>query len=222
MSFADDAIFQWLSQYAYQPEIVYLAVLGMMLASAFGLPVPEEVTIISVGVLAFMGSHPAVFPPPFEGAPVVQPIPIAIYTTFVVLLADYLVFSIGRFLGDRASHTKMLKPIMTGPAMTKVNSFIKRYGQFATFIFRFTPGLRFPAHIALGSSGFSRMKFLVIDFFACLISIPTQILLVAYYGEEILSVLYKFKHVVFLLLLVAGLVYLAKKMRQRYATRSVG
>ncbi|MGZ3746944.1 MAG: DedA family protein, partial [Pseudobdellovibrionaceae bacterium] len=62
MSIFQEPIFQWLSQYAYQPELVYTALLGMMLMSAIGLPLPEEVTLVSIGVLVFMGANPQHFP----------------------------------------------------------------------------------------------------------------------------------------------------------------
>ena len=57
MEIANQPIFHYLAQYAYQPEWVYAAVFGMMLASGFGLPLPEEVTLISLGALAFMGTR---------------------------------------------------------------------------------------------------------------------------------------------------------------------
>ncbi len=72
MDFAAQPFFQWISQYAYEPTMVYCAIFVMMMASGFGLPLPEEVYIVSVGILAYMGAHPDLFPPPFVGAPVVN------------------------------------------------------------------------------------------------------------------------------------------------------
>jgi membrane protein DedA with SNARE-associated domain len=201
---------------------VYLAVLVMMLASSVGVPIPEEITIVSVGILAFMGANPQTFPPPFVGAPVVNGIHIAIYTTLIVLLADFGVYSMGKFFGNKALEMPTFKRVLTGSAMTSVNSFIKKYGLFATFIFRFTPGLRFPAHLMLGISGFSPWKFLAVDSLACLISIPTQILLLAHFGEPILSLIYKFKNILFAILFIALMAFIAVKLKERYATRSSG
>ena len=66
MDFAQEPIFQWMSQFAYEPTMVYVGLVGMMLLSSVGFPLPEEVTLVSVGVLAFMGANPEHFPPPFR------------------------------------------------------------------------------------------------------------------------------------------------------------
>ncbi len=75
----------------------------------------------------------------------------------------------------------------------RVEDFIRRFGSFAIFLFRFTPGLRFPAHLILGASQVSVIRFLLIDGFAALISVPTQIILIFHFGEPILSRLSQFK-----------------------------
>ena len=219
MDFANEPVFQWLAQYAYQPYVVYAAVLGMMIASAFGLPIPEEMTIISVAILAFMGANPESFPPPYPGAPVVGGYEAAIYLTLVILFADFIIYSLGRVLGRRAYQIPFLSKVLTGATMAKVNGFIKKYGIFATFIFRFTPGFRFPAHLFLGMSGFSMVQFLLVDLLACVISIPTQVLLVYHYGEDILGVMYKFKVYVGIGLGIIALVLILRRLWQWFSPR---
>ena len=54
----DHEIFQLLSQYAYQPVMVYALVFAMLFASSFGLPLPEEVTILNLGFLETVMSGP--------------------------------------------------------------------------------------------------------------------------------------------------------------------
>jgi len=193
MHFAHDQVFQWLAQYAYQPIMVYAIVFIMMIASGFGLPIPEEVQIISVGILAYMGAHPELFPPPFNGAPVVNGYEAAIFVSIAVIVADNLVFWIGRTFGRKLMRIERLKKVFESAVMTKIHHFAHKYGVYAAFIFRFTPGLRFPAHIFLGMSHFSAVAFLLVDALAVLISVPTQILLIYHFGDPILATLYKFK-----------------------------
>jgi membrane protein DedA with SNARE-associated domain len=197
MSFAEEPIFQWLSQYAYQPQMVYALIFAMMIASGFGFPLPEEVTIISVGILAYIGSQPHMFPPPEPGAPVVNGYEAALLTTIAVISADFLVFFIGRFGGRRLVTKKPFIYVLTGEVMEKVNQFISKHGLLATFLFRFTPGLRFPAHIILGMSSMPFWKFATVDGLAALVSVPTQILLIFHFGEPILATMQKFKFFVF-------------------------
>lgn len=210
MSFGHDPIFQWLAQYAYQPQLVYLAIVGMMLASGFGFPLPEEVTIMSVGLLAYMGANPELFPPPFPGAPVVNAFEAAAVTSIAVLSADLLVFSIGRVFGRKIVKRPLFQRFFSGYVMERINTFIKRYGIYATFIFRFTPGIRFPAHIFLGMTTFPAWQFLFVDSFAVVLSVPTQVLLLYYFGEPILERIHKFK-VIFGIALLLLVVYLVGK-----------
>jgi membrane protein DedA with SNARE-associated domain len=205
MNFTQDPAFLWLAQYAYQPQLVYLLVFAMMMASGFGFPLPEEVTIMSVGFLAFMGANPALFPPPFPGAPVVNAYEAAAVTTGAVLFADTLVFALGRVFGRKIIQGKFFKRIFNEKVMDRIQRFVKKYGIYATFIFRFTPGIRFPAHLFLGMSTMPLWKFISVDLLAALISVPTQVLLLFFYGEDILSLIYRFK----IVLAVIGLIILA-------------
>lgn len=173
--------------------MVYLLIVGMMIASGFGFPLPEEVTIVSVGILAYLGTQPGVFVPPYPGADVVHPLEAAIVTTAAVIFADALVFFIGRLGGRRLVKKKPLVYLFTEELIARINGFVKKYGLFATFLFRFTPGLRFPAHLMLGMSELKAWKFISVDGLAAVLSVPTQILLIAHYGEPILKVLYEFK-----------------------------
>lgn len=216
MSFAQEPVFQWLAQYAYEPQMVYIAVFAMMIASGFGLPIPEEVTIISAGILAYMGSHPHLFPPPYPGAPVVSGYGIAFFTMFSVMLADSVVFSIGRIFGRRLMIHPRFSKVFRPSVMEKIQNWTNKYGAFATFLFRFTPGLRFPAHLALGMSPLPMWKFLTVDGFAALISVPTQVLLIYHYGEPILAALHKFKIWIGSGLAIAIVLYLIYRLSLRF------
>ncbi|MCB0371100.1 MAG: DedA family protein, partial [Bdellovibrionales bacterium] len=89
-------IFQWFAQFAFEPNKVYIGICVMMLASALGLPLPEEVTLVSAGFLAFMGSRPDLFPPPYPGAPVVNANEAAMISFFAVFCSDFLIYFVGR------------------------------------------------------------------------------------------------------------------------------
>lgn len=192
--------------------MVYMAIFGMMLLSGFGLPVPEEVYVVSAGILAYMGANPELFPPPFPNAPVVNGYEVAAVTLFSVIFADFLVFSIGRSFGRKIIARPRFQKIFTEAVMNRINGWLKKYGILAAFIFRFTPGVRFPAHILLGMASFSAWQFLLVDALAGLISVPTQILLIYHFGEPILHAMHKFKLAIAALLLAALIVYLIRQL----------
>lgn len=219
MELAHEPIFQWLAQFAYQPYMVYLLLVGMMVLSSVGLPLPEEVTLLSVGFLAFIGSHPDKFPPPYPGAPVVEVHTAAIIAFLAVFGSDFLIYAVGRHFGRPLLERPTFKRFMPDSAMQKVEEWTKKYGAYACGIFRFTPGIRFPGHLACGILHFPAWKFAVIDGIAALVSVPTQIYLIAHYGDSILGVLKQFKLVLFSALGLALLYFLFKKWRERVAAR---
>lgn len=219
MNFADEPIFQFLSQYAYQPNLVYLGVFLIMIASGFGFPVPEEVTIVSVGILTYMGAHPDLFPPPEVGAPVVNGYEAAAVTLLSVVFADFLVFYIGRLGGRKIIQRPMFQKIFNANVMARINQFLDKYGVFAAFMFRFTPGIRFPAHVMMGMSNFPVWQFGIVDAFAAMISVPTQILLIYHFGEPILAVMAKFKLYLFSALAIGLFVFGVRKFYTWYLTR---
>lgn len=217
MEFANEPIFLWMSQYAYQPGMVYAALIGMMLLSSVGLPLPEEVTLISVGILAFMGANPQHFPPPYEGAPVVEVHWAAMIAFAAVVGSDFLIYSIGRIYGRKLLYHPRVSKLVPEHQMKRVEEWTHKYGAYACGIFRFTPGLRFPGHLASGMMRYPAWKFLVIDGMAALISVPTQIYLLAHYGETILIKLKQFKLVLLAVLALVLIYFLVKKLKQRWA-----
>lgn len=212
MEMSQEWIFQILQGYAYQPLIVYSLVFGMMVASGFGFPLPEEVTILSVGILAYMGANPDVFPPPYEGARPIYGYEAAAVTLFAVVFADVVVFLLGRRFGRPLLKHPRIYDMFGEAVMNRINAWMKKYGIYAAFIFRFTPGVRFPAHIAMGASHFPLLAFALVDGAAALISVPTQILLIYHYGEEILGAFREFKIVVFSVLGLLVVYVLVKKL----------
>lgn len=216
MSIFQEPIFQWLSQYAYQPELVYAALVGMMFMSAIGLPLPEEVTLVSIGVLAFMGANPHHFPPPFEGAPVVSMHTAAIVAVVAVFGSDFLIYAVGRIWGRKLLQSPLMKKIISPEMMDKVEAWTKKYGAYACGIFRFTPGVRFPGHLACGIMHFPIWKFAVIDGIAVLVSVPTQIYLLAIYGEPIIKRLHQFKMVLFGVMGIILIAFVAKKIKNYF------
>lgn len=200
-----------LTPYAYEPMWIYTFLIGMMLLSAVGLPLPEEATLVSVGILAYMGSHPDKYPPPYPGAPHVHAQTAAIVAFLAVFTSDFLIYALGRLYGRAIFEWKPVRSVLSEDNRLKIEKWTHKYGAYACGIFRFTPGIRFPGHLACGMLKFPAWKFALIDGFAAAISVPTQIILLANYGETILKVLKQFKIFVICILLVILVVFLYKK-----------
>jgi len=208
-SFSMDDLIDFFKGYAYQPYKVYMFVVLFMIASSFGLPIPEEVTLVSVGLIAFMASHPNIYKPPTPDAVGVNTYTLAIVAFFAVSLSDILVYSIGRFLGNRSYFKKKME--RGDGAIHKVNKWFENYGTLAIFFFRFAPGIRFLGHMTCGITRIKLWKFVAVDSFATSISVPTQVLLVAFYGKTILEHIKEFKLIMFAIIMLAIVIYFVKK-----------
>jgi len=201
----------WLTEnfqiYANQPYMVYGFLLLLMTASSFGLPVPEEFTLVTVGFIAYTAKNQVP----------VSPNAINMYTlAFVsflsVMASDILVYSIGRFNGKKLKKTKFFKKKIKKERFDTVNGWFQKYSGFAIFGFRFMPGVRFPGHLTCGMSEVPFRKFLLIDGLAALISVPTQVLLVAIYGKIILSTINKYKYIFMATMFVMFLTFILYKI----------
>ena len=199
------------SQYAYQPTFVYLFIVLFMTASSFGLPIPVEMTLISAGLVAYMARHPDLFAPPTPDAQGVSLTVLTIVCFFSVLGSDVLVYFIGRFFGKKLIRTKFFNNSIGEKRFNKINKIFLKNSFWASGFFRFTPGIRFPGHMSCGLMGIPFWKFVLVDGIAALVSVPTQVVLVAIYGEIILAKIKEFK-IAFLIIITLALgIWLAKR-----------
>lgn len=203
------------SQYAYSPWLVYGAICLFMLLSAFGLPLPEEVILISSGFVGYMALHPDLFPPPTPDAARVNVYVLAAVAFLAVIGADFLIYFLGHKFGRRVLRMKLFSRLVSEEALEKIQRWTQKYGYWAVLIFRFTPGVRFPGHLMCGAMGLSPWRFVAVDVLAAGFSVPTQVLLVSFYGEVILQSFAKFKIIFFSILALALLIFFVYKFMQK-------
>ncbi len=200
----DHPIFQFFMQLAYEPVYAYAAISALLIASSFGLPFPEEITLLSAGFLSHISLNPEIYPPPSPDSIGVNAWVTAFVCFAAVLGSDVLVFSLGRHFGPRLLKHRLTSRILTPQSLEKITRWTERFGPLACGVFRFTPGLRFPGHFACGSFGISYAQFLAIDGMAALLTVPTQVILMAFYGQEILGILKNVK-IVLAVVIITGL-----------------
>jgi len=211
---SEASLLAFFSEFAYEPFQVYGLVILFMIASSFGFPIPEELVLVSAGLVAYMAHDTVNFPPPYPGATGVNTYILAFVCFGAVFLSDLLVFFIGKFFGAKFIKTEFFKKRVHGAAFDKVNLWFAKYGSLACGIFRFTPGLRLPGHMSCGFLGIPIWKFVLIDGFAALISVPTQIILVATYGSIVLDNMKTVKLAFLAILLIAVTAYFIKRAKR--------
>jgi membrane protein DedA with SNARE-associated domain len=216
MGFSEHDVIQFFVGSAYNPWTVYGSIALIMYASAFGFPLPEEIPILGAGLVGHVASNPQIYPPPYQGATGVNLYFLAFWCFFAVLSSDLVIFFLGRFTGKKLNSSARFKRITDGATYKKIQQRIRKNGIWASAIFRFIPGIRFPGHLACGAFGIPTSKFIAVDGTAALLTVPTQVLLVGIYGDTILKNLRSVK--LFILGVIAILVIV--KLASRFTKKS--
>jgi membrane protein DedA with SNARE-associated domain len=206
---------QVFSEYAYSPLSVYGAICLFMILSAFGMPIPEEIILISSGFVGYMALNPDQFPPPSPDATAVNVWVLGAVAFIAVIGSDYLIYFLGQTFGPKLFKMRLFARLVSPSALERIQRWTRKYGYWAVILFRFTPGVRFPGHLMCGAMGLSRWKFLAVDTLAAGISVPTQVLLVAFYGEVILKHFARFKLYFFSALAVGFIIFMILKIIER-------
>lgn len=208
----EGSIVEFFAQYAYQPYFVYGFIVLFMTASSFGLPIPEEMTLVSAGLVAYMAKNPAQFPPPTPDAEGVNLVVLSIVCFLAVLCSDVLIYFLGKIFGRKIIKTKFFNNRIGQERFDKINKIFQKYSYWACGLFRFTPGVRFPGHLSCGLMGIPLWQFLLVDGMAALVSVPTQVLLVANYGDVILEKIKQFKIALGVVILILIVIWLGRKL----------
>lgn len=198
-------LFTWLE--VFFTDYGYLAVFLVLVACGLGIPIPEDITLVTGGVIAGTG-HANVHTMVFVGMA-------------GVLVGDGLMYFSGRIFGHRILRFRFVARVMTPKRYAQVQEKFEKYGNWVLFVARFLPGLRTPIYISAGiSRKVSPMQFFLMDGFAAAISVPLWVYLGSYGAENIdwlMEKVHQFQMGVFAVLGV-GVIYLAYRLirsRQR-------
>lgn len=187
---------------AFFSQYGYFAVFIVLLACGFGLPVPEDITLIAGGVICALSEG--------NGLHGLNINIMGIVGLFGVLCGDSIMFLLGGKLGSRITRVPGLKHLITPKIYAKIQEKVHRYGLKILFIARFLPGLRAPIFVTAGMSHKVKFwKFILLDGTAALISVPLWIY-AGYFFAHDLNRLLEFAHKsqIIVLAMVAGLIIL--------------
>jgi membrane protein DedA with SNARE-associated domain len=153
------------------PASVYYTLSGILLLCGLGLPIPEDISLISAGYMAHRGA-------------------VNVHTVFLVCLAsvlagDTLAFVLGTFFGARVLGSRHFQRFFTPRKQIRVRAYFRKYGSKVIFVGRFLPGLRFSIFFSAGTLGVRPAVFLVYDTLAALLSVPLLVYAAWFFGEHI-------------------------------------
>lgn len=150
----------------------YWAVLFVLLICGFGVPIPEDITLVSGGIIA--GLYP-------ESVNV----HIMLFVSmFGVLAGDSVMFWLGRIYGAKILRFRLMRKVVNLKRLRMVREKFEQYGNRVLFVARFLPGLRAPIYMVSGiTRKVSYTRFVLLDFFAAIISVPIWVYL-GYHGAD--------------------------------------
>ena len=144
----------------------YAAVFFVLVICGFGVPIPEDLTLVTGGVISGLGytrSHWMV-----------------VVGMLGVLAGDGFMFVAGRLWGQKILKFKPIARVMTPKRYAQVQEKFDKYGNWVLFVARFLPGLRTAVFVTAGiSRKVSYTRFILMDGLAALVSVPVWL----YFGE---------------------------------------
>lgn len=194
---------------AFFTDYGYIAVFGILILCGFGLPIPEDITLVSGGVIS--------------GLDLANPHTMCIVGLAGVLIGDSTMFLAGRIFGYRIQRIRTFRRILSPRRFSQIQRKFKQYGLSLLFVARFLPGLRSPIFLVAGMSRrIPYHTFILMDGFAALISVPVWIYLGYFFADNLDLLMEYVKDVQKLIYLCLGvvllivlLVYLKKRFHNK-------
>ena len=155
-----------------------------LLLCGFGLPMPEDVFLVTGGVLARLAA-------PREHYSTLSMLrdPGLLGMMAVgmagILAGDSVIYLAGRRLGKRVADFRLLRHMAPPEKLARVEKLLQKRGPVVVMIARFLPGLRAPTYFTVGHSRVPYRTFLLYDGLAALVSAPLWVGIGFRFGRHI-------------------------------------
>jgi len=147
--------------HSYLEHVTTVGLFIALVLIGLGMPIPEDLILITGGVLAHQGVTRLGWMVP------------VLYLG--VLSGDFIIYSIGRQFGDAILRHPRFARLLTPARRARIEHYFARYGNFTVFLVRHIAGLRAPTYLIAGAMKLPRGQFLFWDGLAALISVPVII-----------------------------------------------
>ena len=173
--------------------IPYFIIIGILFLCGLGLPIPEDITLIAAGILAYYG--------------------------VTKLWITVLVCFFGVILGDSTKYWPFSRLLTEEKLLAAKEKFAHKKGLRLLFAARFMPGLRAPVYFSAGVLHVPYLKMLAYDGLAALLSVPAIVLSVYYFGDTIdtaIKAIKKAEHGILFVIIGVIVLGLLKYLWKRY------
>jgi membrane protein DedA with SNARE-associated domain len=177
----------------------YFVIFGILLGCGIGLPLPEDIILLTAGLLAYYGLT-------------------NVWLTIVVgllgvTLGDTLIFWLGSHYGRRITKKWFFHKLLPDDRLLAVSRRFKRRGNRLIFAARFMPGLRAPIFFSAGTLHLPYRVFLFYDGMAALLSVPLIVGAVYYFGDnldQVVQSIQRFEHGIVLVIAALMMIMFGK------------
>ncbi len=136
----------------------YAAVFAALLVAGVGVPIPEELTQLTAGVLSHEGY---------------LRLAIAIPVVWAGILAgDMVLFLLAKRHGPRALDSRLVRRVLTPERREKLERHFARHAFLTVAVARHTGGVRFAAFALAGATGVRTATFALADGLSAMVSVP--------------------------------------------------
>ncbi len=154
----------------YESIILFIPFI-ILIFCGLGLPLPEDILLISLGYLVFNGYG-------------------NIYTALIlgylgIMIGDSIIFYMGSKYGLQIVKNRFFSKVFTKERLRKAKKFTIDHGKKTLFFARFLPGLRTAVFFSCATLKVRFRTFFIIDSLAALLSAPIFVILGFYFGDKI-------------------------------------
>lgn len=143
----------------------------MLFGAGLGIPVPEEIPILTAGVLAHEG--------------IVRwwiALPLCLVA---ILLGDTVLYWVGRHWGEHILDWRLVRHVLTPDREARFISAYRRHGVKIVFAARHLAGVRAAAFLTAGIARVPFPKFIAVDAAAALIGVPFSFALAYFFADQL-------------------------------------
>jgi len=148
-----------------------VAVIAMLLAAGLGLPIPEDVSLLTAGYLVWSGQTTFLLAIPL--------------CWLAIIAGDSILWWLGRRYGERITQHRFLRRRLTKKRLLRIEQHFENHGAKTILVGRFAAGARAFFFLAAGAMNVSYARFLFFDGLAAAISGAGWILIGWRFGAQI-------------------------------------
>lgn len=177
----------------------HLGVFIALLIIGFGLPVPEDIILITGGVISAKDDSVVLM---------------VLVGMAGVLVGDSIIFTLGYHYGEAILNRRPFIWLVTPERLAKVRAYYRKYGYWTIFFSRFAAGLRATSFLLAGTSHVPYRIFILANGAAALFSVPFFVLLGYYFADNIAAGMAMLKEVQAGVLITVGVLLVAWLLRK--------